>query len=213
MERTTRAIAGLVAAAFVLLAAPARAQRPVCADLAQGEAVQVACRPFTLFAVVRFLSDFTVDHLFKPSPPPVQRSVMEAVQVFGSKEIIDNPALKEFLSGLAPLRFTQLDRTTGAVLADFTKSPREFRATLEGTGAELALTLPAVAQGGYWRAPDVLQVAFWEKGRFGFSLTSKDRPAMAAEIGCLSLTPDGLLLRFEPASIPPLLVLFRECQE
>lgn len=211
VRRRRGLIRGLVAAALVLTATAALAQRPVCEGLGPAEPVRVACRPFALFPTVRFLADFTVDHHFKPAPPPVLRHLLDFALVIDSKAVSEFSELGAFLGRLPPLQFTQLDRTTGTVLADFEKAERSFHAAVEGSGESLALTVPPHVQGGYWRGPDVLQIAFWERGRFAVRLTSPGQEEFAAEIGCVSLTPDGLLVRFEPASLPPLLLTFREC--
>jgi len=205
----------LFAATVLLTATSAHAQHPVCAPLAPGEAVHAVCAPFSLYAAVRLTADFTVDHLFKPSPPTIQRSVLEASQHFAAKQIADNPALKSFLAALVPLRFSQLDRTTGTVQADFSTNPREFEGRLAGVEGEptLALRLPATLQGGYWRAPDVLQIAFWEQGRVAIRTDHGGGRVVEGEVECVALSPNYLLARFAPATTPPLLVRFRECDQ
>lgn len=208
-------ISWLAATAFLLGATAARAQRPVCAPLGPAEAVQPVCAPFSLFPAVRFVADFTVDHLFKPAPPAVQRTVLETGQLFAAKQIGDNPALQSFLAALAPVRFLQLDRTTGTVLADFHSSPREFEGPVAGVEDEATLTLrmPGKLQGGYWRAPDVLQIAFWEHARVALHIAYSGRRVFDAEVECVALSPDGLLVRFTPSQLAPVLVRFRECDQ
>jgi len=193
----------------------AHAQRPICAPPGPDERVHAICTPFSLFPAVRFLADFTVDQLFKPAPPPFTRSLLEFGQLFAVKEIAASPPLKDFLAVLAPLRFAQLDRTTGTVFADFDAGRKEFDGELAGVAGQPAMTLrlPRHLQGGYWRGPDVLQVAFWEHGRMGVRITHEGGRVFEGEVECAALSPDGLLVRFEPAVMPPLLVQFRECEQ
>jgi hypothetical protein len=209
-----RACAWAVALAVVLGSSPAFAQLPVCPAVAPGERVQLSCKPFSLLSVGRFLADFSVDQLFKPSPPPFRRTILEAAQLFVPKELSDSPALLAWTAALAPLRFTQLDRTTGTVQADYSKSDRDFEETVAGFGSEVRLTLrmPERLQGGYWRAPDVLQITFWERQRAAFVVESPAGSRVEAELECVSLTPDGLLLRLS-GGLPPILVLVRECPQ
>ena len=214
--RSRRAIvSGLAVAAFTLAVGTAHAQLPVCAALGPDERVQVVCAPFSLFPAVRFLADFTVDQLFKPAPPPIQRTLLEAGQLFAAKAIGDNPDLESFLAALAPLRFTQLDRTTGSLLAVFDQDQREFEGRLEGVEGEPTLTLhlPRSLQGGYWRGPDVLQIALWEKQRIALRIAREGGGVFEGDVDCLALSADGLLVRFSPSTTAPLLVLFRECPQ
>jgi hypothetical protein len=203
----------LLAAALALAATRADAQLPICAPLGPDELVQAACAPYSLYPAVRLLADFTVDHLFKPAPPPIQRTLLEAGQLFAAKQIADNPPLQSFLENLAPLRFSQLDRTTGTLIADFNANKREFQGRLVGVEGEptLSLRVPAILQGGYWRGPDVLQIAFWEKERIAVRLAPNGGLAFDGEVECLVLSPDGLLLRFAPEPRTPLLLELREC--
>jgi len=205
----------LIGLAMLLTAASAEAQRPVCAPVGPDEKVKTTCLPFSLFPVVDFLADFTVDQLFKPAPPPIRRDVLEAVQLLAGKPVSDNPELQQFLAALSPLHFTQLDRTTGSVLADFEGDKRELKTRLEGLPGSptLILRAPLHLQGGYWRGPDVLQVAFWDKGRFALRMAVENGPALEGEVECVALSPDGVLVRFAPATTPPLLALFRECPQ
>jgi hypothetical protein len=194
-------------------ATQAQAQVPICRSLGADEKVVVSCRPFSLFPTARFLADFSVDQLFKPAPPPLTRTILDLVQLFEGKEIVDNPDWKTFAAALPPVRFQQLDRTTGTVVGDFGDSTRDLAAPLEKVDGNPTLTVkvPPVLQGGYWRGPDALQMAFWEKQRIAVKLAWRDGPSFEGEIDCVSMTPDGVLIRFTPATTPPVLMLFRDC--
>lgn len=202
----------LAALAFAIPASPSFAQQPVCRPVAAGEAVRVAYRAASLEPVGRMLADFAIDHLFKPSPPDFERTMPQVARPFVAQEMIDNPALATFLRGLSPLRFTQLDRTTGTVIGDFRKDSREYRAPMDGIEGSPTLTLrmPERLEGGYWRGPDVLQVAFWERKRAQARLEWSGGPVVDGELDCVSLTSTGLLLRFAAAGTPALLVKFEE---
>jgi hypothetical protein len=205
----------LVVTAFLLAATSAHAQRPVCAPVGAEERVQPFCAPLSLYAAVRFLSEFTVDHHFKPAPPAIQRSALDTTRFVIGKQLADNPALETFLRGLEPLRFIQLDRSTGTLVSDFGKNERRFQGSLKGVEGEPALTvrMPASLQGGYWRAPDVLQIAFWQNQRFAVRMDYGNGRAFDAEVECIALSPDGLLARFASPGAAPLLLQFRECEQ
>lgn len=214
VRRRCAVFTGFVMAAIALAAPTVHAQMSVCAALRRDEYVQRVCAPiFSVLPAVRFLDDFTVDHLFKPAPPLIERSILETSRIFATKEIDDNPALKSFLGALAPLRFSQLDRTTGTLQADFDGNQRQFEGLLAGVEARptLTLRLPRRLDSGYWRGPDVLEIVFWERSRIAVRVDPGGGRVFEGEVECLSLSPDGLLMRFTPATTPPLLVSFGEC--
>jgi hypothetical protein len=208
----TTLVALAVALPVALQASSSLAQQPVCRPVAAGEAVRVAYSAASLEPVARLLADFAIDHLLKPSPPDFERTMPQVARPFVAQQLIDNPALAGFLRGLSPLHFTQLDRTTGTVIADLRKDTREYRAPLDGVPGSptLSLRLPERLEGGYWRGPDVLQVAFWERKRAQGRLEWTGGPAVEGELECLSLTSSGLLVRFAAAGTPALLVKFEE---
>lgn len=202
----------LAALLLTLSASASQAQRPVCAPVAPGEPVITVCRSFSLYPVVRFLSDFTVDHLFKPAPPPFARSLVDAARLISSKEIADHERVEKLLAELSPILFTRLDRTTGSVVADWKASARELITTLDAADEKpsLAVRLPELVRGGYWRGPDVLQIAFWEGNSIAVEVATGGT-TFGGDVECLSLSPDTLLLRFRSAASPPLSIQLREC--
>jgi hypothetical protein len=203
-------LAALASAAFLFAASPAHAQQPVCDPVAAGEPVVTVCRSASLFPAVRFLADFTVDQLFKPAPPAFERTALGIADVFVPRETSDK-SLRKILGALAPIRFLQLDRTTGSLVADWTDGEHEARTKLSGMFGELSVTLrlPNVLEGGYWRGPDVLQIALWK--RIGVHVDSTDGTTFDSDVSCLSLSPEQLVVRFAAAGVPPLVVQFREC--
>lgn len=192
---------------------PAIAQQPVCRPLAPGEAAIRSCRPPCLDAAVRLLADFSVDQIFKPAPPTFGRNPLDLAQALVGKELRDNPQLAAFLASLPSLRFRQLDRVTGTLVAEFPESRRVFETRLEGVPGEptLAIKFPEHMEGGYWRAPDALQIAFWEGKRMDARLASATGATLEGTLQCLALSPDGLLLRMGPGDKPPIFFAFREC--
>ncbi len=206
-------LAGLLGIACALRGLPARAQQPICPPLAPGEAVLTSCRPLSSAPAIRLLADFTVDHLLKPAPPAFGRGALELAQPFVGKELRDNPDLTAFLNALPSVRFTQLDRGTGTLAADFSGARREFQSPMQGVSGEptLAIRFPEHLEGGYWRAPDALQVAFWEGKRIDARLVAADGTTREVTLQCLALGPDGLLLRMGPDGSPPIFLAFRDC--
>jgi len=191
----------------------ASAQHPVCAGPAAGEVLRTSCRSWAAASVLRFLDDFTVDHLLKPAPPPFERTWPQFLAPFASKNLTEKDGFRALARSLEPLRFTQLDRTTGTVISDLAAAPRQVDVESEGFGelVSLRLTFPEVLEGGYWRGPDVLQIAFWQKHRLGIRVDLGGNPVVQGEIACLILSPDGLLLRFAEEGSAPVFLQLRDC--
>lgn len=213
MKTYCRLVTSLTVAVLFVFVAEARAQRPVCEPLATAEKVHEVCSPFSHLPALRFLADFTVDHLFKPSPPSFSRGILDLGNLVAARSISEDPALAGFLGDLSPIRFSQLDRATGTLLAEFEANSLDFAGPATGLSGDPTLTvdLPPLLRGGYWRGPDVLQMVFWEGNRVNFAFTTAGHPVLKAAIACLSLSPDGLLVRFVNEQTPPLLVRFRDC--
>src|SRR5690554_6620220 len=120
---------GLLAAFLSPLAAPVAAARaadpPLCAPPAAGEVFRTSCRTWETGAVVQLLDEFTVDHLFKPELPAFERTWTQILAPFTSKNLVESDAFRLLAKDLEPLRFTQLDRTTGTVSSNLAAAPRE----------------------------------------------------------------------------------------
>ncbi|HXC51676.1 MAG TPA: hypothetical protein VN634_12370 [Candidatus Limnocylindrales bacterium] len=205
----------LVVVAACCSAVTAEAQQPICPQFVRGQQVAVVCRASYGFSVVRFAADFTVDHLLKPLPWSFERSLSQIAQAFAFKELRDNPELAKFLLAIAPIRFAQLDRTTGTVSAAFESNERAYSAPVSGvTGTpKFSLDLPERLEGGYWRAPDVVQIAFWQGKRMHVRLENADGNAIDGEIACVSMTPDGVSITFAQESTPAVFLMTRGCSE
>jgi hypothetical protein len=205
-------------AALVLLApacAPAgAAQPPLCAPPAAGEVFRTSCRTWETGAVVQLLDELTVDHLFKPELPAFERTWRQILAPFTSKNLVEGDAFRKLTVELEPLRFTQLDRTTGTVSANLAAAPREadVDALAFGEAVRVHVRFPETLDGGYWRGPDTLQVAFWERYRLGVRVTRGDAVLAAGDVACLALSPDGLMVRFAEKESPPFFLRIRDCE-
>jgi hypothetical protein len=204
-------IAGLVAA---LAGFSAAAEPPVCAPPSAGEVFRTSCRSWDTGAVVQLLDELTVDHLFKPELPAFERTWIQLFAPFTSKNLVESEAFRKLAQQLEPLRFTQLDRTTGTVSASLASAPREadVQALAFGEAVRLHLRFPETLDGGYWRSPDTLQVAFWEKYRLGLRVTRGDAVVAAGDVACVALSPDGLMIRFAEKENPPFFLRIRDCE-
>jgi hypothetical protein len=203
--------AGFLAIATVPASA---ADFPVCPPPAAGEAVRSACRPWDAAAVVKILDDLTIDHLFKRELPGFERTWTQLVTPLQSKNLVESEAFQKLARDLEPLRFTQLDRTTGTLSSHLASAPRQADVDALGFGeaVRLHVRFPETLDGGYWRGPDALQVAFWEKYRLALTVTRGDTVLAGGEVACLSLSPDGMFVRFAGKESAPLFVRVRDCE-
>lgn len=192
----------------------ASAQRPVCAPPAPGEVLKTSCRSWAAETALRLLDDFTVDQLFKPGPASFERSWGQLLSAFASKDIPEDETFRAAVRSIEPLRFTPLDRTTGTVLSDLASSPRELRLQPESFGGPVSVdvTLPRLLEGGYWRSPDSIQVAFWKTSRIAIGVEFEGTEVVRGEVECVALSPDGLLVRFAEEQNPPVFLQLRDCQ-
>ena len=191
----------------------AAAQRPICLPVSPTEAVQTICKPFSLYSAVRLLSDFTVDQLFKTAPPPFRKEFAEFVQAIAADNLTANPSLQKFLRAMPPLQFSQLDRSSGTLLADSIDEIPVFEERLVFGDARptVSLRIPRQIAGGYWRGPDVLQIALWENRRPRVRIAPDNLEAIEVELECISIAPDAAILRFAPSTVPPLVIRFVDC--
>ena len=82
-----------------------------------------------------------------------------------------------------------------------------------GEAVVLELRFPEALDGGYWRGPDALQIAFWEKYRLGLRVLRRGAEVAAGDVACLALSPDGIMVRFADASATPFFLRIRDCDE
>ncbi len=193
---------------------PAVAQQPVCPPPSPSQLYYATCGLRVMMPVRRFLTEFAVDHLFKPASLPFERSPLDLVAPLAGSQFEADGDLSEQLGSLAPLRFTRLDKSTGTVDAAFGEGTRSFSAALEVPEGQhrLSFELPERLAGGYWRTPEVLQVAFWEGKRIAFVLELADGQRREGGISCLSLSSESLRLVTSDPIAPDFLLNFRECR-
>jgi hypothetical protein len=197
-------------AVVLALCTPARAQRPVCVAPGPTEPHHVFCLSDAYFPVVRLISDFTVDHLFKPAPPAFRRTFSDFLAPLAGYQMATHPELAGQLKALE-LKFTQLDRTTGVLVGDFAKLENASRA-INGVWNEnkLPLTLqvdvPARVEGGYWRSPDAVQLAFWKGKSPIIKVAADGQTTIGGAVDCLGFSSNGVHVRFRDGATP---VMFR----
>ncbi len=192
----------------------ASAQSPVCPQPSPEEAYYTACAPGGRLVVARMLFDLAIDHVLKSDFEPVKRRAGDVIRSLLTEETLKkNSELRAYLDRLDPLKLTKLDTTTGMLQLAVPEESRRFTGALDlGTEAyRLSWQLPARLGGGYWRSPDVLQIAFWEGQRATFSLTAPSGVEIEAEVECLVISTDGIRVVTADASVPDILVRFEEC--
>lgn len=209
-----RRACGAASACLLLATWAGAADVPVCPPPAAGEVVRSACRTWDAAAVAKLLDQITVDHLFKRELPGFERTWMQIVGPLQSKNLVESEAFLKLARELEPLRFTQLDRTSGTVSAHFASSVREadVDALGFGDGVKLHLSFPESLDGGYWRGPDALQVAFWEKYRLALRVERAGAVVAEGEVACLALSPDGIFVRFSGKESAALFIRVRDCE-
>jgi hypothetical protein len=217
-RRTKRSLVALLFTSAILVlelshVSRACAQQAICPPIAKDQQVTIACRPVYAFSAMRMLADFTVDHLYKPAPWSFERTFAQSAQGLALQELKDNPDLARFLTLLPAVRFTQLDRSTGTLLGTYDKAERVLEASLTVLAGEVTFSLevPERLEGGYWRSPDVVQMAFWQGKRLRLKVRGGGGPDVGGEVSCASLTPEGLTVTFAESGVPPLVILFRGC--
>lgn len=195
--------------------AAAPAQAPICPEPDGEQPVYTACIPGGRFLVVPLLTSFAVDVLLKGDSAPVAREPRAILaSVAGSETLEKNAALTDYLGRLEPLTFTRIDTATGTLCLDVADDERSFAATVIAGGAEhsVKIELPARLEGGYWRTPGVVQMAFWKGQRASFSLKSPGGLELAAEIDCIVVSADGIRLTTSDPSVPDVFVGFDACE-
>jgi len=208
--------AALVTAMIVSSASPSFAQQPVCAPPSPNLTYLSVCKPGpgVVHNVTRLLSAFTVDHLFKPPPPPVSYTIADLIRPVAGSQLMAHEDLSDYVDGLAAISFTRLDNSTGTLKADFEDTQRDFNEEFgsDNQAARLKIQLPVHLEGGYWRAPDVLQMAFWKDHRPGFTFEFADGHVVRSHITCVSLSPGGLKIDLADEEQPGVVVSFGSCK-
>jgi hypothetical protein len=191
------------------------AQYPICPQPDPDQPVYVACVPDGRFAVVPLLTDLTVDLLLKSEGVPIRRDGRELFKSMTSEETFKaNSPLADFLDRLEPVELTRTDTATGTVRLEVGENERRLSTmvTIGDSQVRLGLEFPECVEGGYWRTPGVLQVAFWKGQRPSFSTRLAVGTELAAEIDCIALSVDGIRVVTAGTSVPDILIGFEACE-
>ena len=214
MSRRVGVSWGLLAIAAVLARTDAaHAQLPVCPQPAPDQPYYTACVPGGRLLAARVLLDLAVDHDFKADRDPVRRRAADVFRSLVTDEAFEsNGDLRRYLDELEPIILTKLDTATGMLQLNVTDDARTFTGDVKvGDDARnVRLQLPARLSGGYWRTPDVFQVAFWEGQRATIGLLLPAGGEITAEIECLVVSTDGIRA-VTTGETPDLLVRFDDC--
>jgi hypothetical protein len=192
----------------------ARAQLPVCPQPVPAQPYYTACAPGGRLVVARLLFDLAIDHLMKADSDPLRRRAGDLLRAVVSDETIEkNEALRAYLDGLNVLTLTKLDTVTGMLQLNVADESRRFSEAINlgGDPYRLTLQLPARLSGGYWRTPDVLQIAFWEGQRARVGIAIAGGGQLEAEVDCIVISTDGIRVVTGGADTPDILVLFDAC--
>jgi hypothetical protein len=201
--------------AVVVWSEAAAAQLPVCPQPEPDQPVYTACVPGGRFLVVPFLSSFAIDHLIRAEGGPITRDPRALFLSMATADVqAKNPDLGEYVARLAPIQFRRFDTSTGSIAVDIGEHERSFATAIEVKGLRYGfeLGLPARIEGGYWRTPAVLEMAFWQGQRATFKVTGPDETKYTGEIECFVVSADGLRLVTPGPATPDLLVRFDPCQ-
>lgn len=215
MQRMARWCASLPVCAIIGSASIAAAQLPVCPQPEADAPYYSACLPSGRFLVASVLTSFAIDQLLRADTAPFVRRPREILESVSTEALLEkNAALVDYLGRLEPLKFSRLDTSTGLVALGANDEVRSFDAVIDVDTVpySVSVQLPERVEGGYWRTPGVLQVAFWEGHRATLALTTPGGIDMQAQIDCLVVSTDGIRVLTAGSSTPDLLVRFGECQ-
>jgi hypothetical protein len=197
-------------------APPSHAQHPVCAPPSSSETYLAVCRPglIAIHGAATILSRFSVDHLFKPPQIPFMYAPAEIAAPFIGRQ---SPEIAEFFESLRDLpdvRFSRLDRSTGTLVANFEDAQRTFHIELEVDDhqPQISLQLPLHLEGGYWRAPDVLQMIFWKDYRPSITFEVAGRRVIDSEVACVSMSAGSLKIDLVEEDQPGIVLSLGGCE-
>ncbi|HEY2773497.1 MAG TPA: hypothetical protein VGK20_05540 [Candidatus Binatia bacterium] len=207
----------LVAATVLTIAAwPAAApgQVPVCPQPDPERPMISACAAGGRYAVAAFLNNLSIDQTLRGEGAPILRDLhsvfaTSAPQGFQKQ----NAEVGDYLGHLPPLRLSRFDTASGSVEMAVPDDSRTAQFELQAGGHDLKLgiELPERIEGGYWRTPGVLQVAFWSGRRAKFHTQLTDGSAFDAEIACLVVSGDGIRIVTTGDDTPDVLVRMDAC--
>lgn len=187
----------IAALALVGTSGVAVAQMPVCPDPDPKAPVWSICAPAGRYVTIAFLSNLAIDQLLRGDSGALEREPRKVFEsVVDGDTFEQQETLANWLGTLKPLRLTRLDTATGTFVLDTEEDRRKFASPLEVAGLphDVSVGLPARLEGGYWRTPGVLQMAFWKEHRARVSVKSPAAGTFEAEIECAVVSADGVRL-------------------
>jgi hypothetical protein len=201
--------------AVIVTASRTEAQLPVCPQPEPDRPVYELCAPGARFVIAPILANLAIDVTIRGEGGPILREPRALFRSIASRTTQEkNPALDEFLDHLPPVKLTKLDTATGTLRLDVGEDERTFHSTIVvgESSTELSLSLPERIEGGYWRTPGVLQMAFWKGQRVGLHVDVGGVGQLDAEIECTVISGDGIRLVTSGDDVPDVLVRFDGCR-
>jgi len=216
--RVVHIVAFMFATAWLVsLSTASHAQHPICAPPSPSQTYLAICKPglSSIQASAFFLTRFSVDHLFKPPQKTFSYTLVEFAAPFVGRQLAEDEDLYDAVRNLPAIKFARLDNSTGTLVAIFEESLRSLNGRFDDDDQQsrLSLELPARLEGGYWRAPDVLQMAFWTNHRPSIRFEFENRTVIESEISCISMSADSLKIDLVEDDQPGILVSLGSCEE
>lgn len=175
-----------------------------------------ACLPGGRFLIAPMLSSLAVDVLLRGEPGPIKREPRAVFKSMASKDVVEaNASLADWLGRLPALELSRLDVSTGTLKMHIDEENRKFEATIEARGIPytVGIELPSRLEGGYWRTPGVLQMAFWKDQRAVFKATGQlVGDVVGGEVECVVIASDGVRLVTTGSDVPDILLRTDACQ-
>lgn len=203
--------------AFLVLAGwsgVATAQMPVCPQPDPVAPVWSVCSPTGRYLAISFLSNLTIDQLLRADGKPIERRPRDVFEsVVDGDTLAAQSVLVDWLGGLGSLKFSRMDTATGTLAMDTPQERRNFSSTLPvgGLGYDVTIDVPERIEGGYWRTPGVLQMAFWKDRRAKVGVKTPFAGTFEGEIDCAVVSADGIRLMTAGEGTPDVLVGFGPC--
>lgn len=188
---------------------------PVCAQPDLSAPVYTACLSNGRYPVISQLTDLAIDQLLKGDGAPLSRDLHAIFVAAANKDFVEaNRPLADYVAHLGSIELRRLDTSSGTLQLDVAEADRKFSAPIfiRNSSYDLSLELSARIEGGYWRTPAVLQVAFWKGQRPSFRVGKGDDVAVTAEIECLVVAVDGIRIVTAGQQTPDVLVRFDSCE-
>lgn len=216
--RAVYSVAFMFATAWMVSVSTAsQAQHPICAPPSPSQTYLAICMPglSSIQGSALILAQFSVDHLFKPPRISFSYTLAQFAAPFVGRQLVEDEDLYDAVRDLPAIKFARLDNSTGTLVAIFEESLRSLTGHFndDDQQSRLSLELPARLEGGYWRAPDVLQMAFWTNHRPSIRFELENRTVIESEISCISMSAGSLKIDLVEDDQPGILVSLGSCEE